>query len=134
MLNSMYARHKNNIDWMFLKRFKKRKNWIMINFFKKSFDHEMKLLKKSKTFSIILTFLQKIRSNLINIVVFRKKHSNNFCLQILLKICEKKNHFAIFKCQHMYIEFKMIDIKTNTFWYFIALYSIENYNMFRKCD
>ena len=106
----------------------------MINFFKKSFDHEMKLLKKSKTFSIISTFLQKIRSNLINIVVLRKKHSNNFCLQTLFEICKKKNHFAIFKNQHMYIEFKMIDIKTNIFKCFIALYSIENYNMFRKCD
>ena len=104
---------KNNIDWMFLNRFKKRKDWIMIDFFKKSFDHEMKLLKKSKTFSIISTFLQKIRSNLINIVVFRKKYSNNLCLQTLLKIIEKKNHFAIFRSQHMYIEFKMIDIRAN---------------------
>ena len=123
-----------NIDWIYLKRFKKRKNWNLFSFFRKSFDHEMKLLKESRTFSVISTFLQKIRSNLINVAVFRKKNTDNFCLQTLLKICEKKNHFAIFKCQHMYIEFRMIDIKTNTFWYFIALYSIENHDMFRRCD
>ena len=85
----------------------------MIDFFKKSFDYEMKSLKKSKTFSIVSRFLQKIRSNLINVVVFRKKNTNNFYLQTLLKIIEKKNHFAIFKNQHMYIKFKMIEIKTN---------------------
>ena len=51
---------KNNIDWMFLKRFKKRKKWIIINFLRKSFHHEMKLLKKSTTSLIISRFLQKI--------------------------------------------------------------------------
>ena len=123
-----------NIDWMYLERFKKRKNWSMTSFLRKFFDHEMKLLKKSRTSSIISTFLQKLRSNLINIVVLRWKHSDNFCLQTLLKICEKKNHFAVFKSQHMYIEFRMIDIRTNTFWYSIALYSIENHDIFRRCD
>ena len=125
---------KNNIDWMFLKRFKKRKEWIMIDFFRKSFDHEMKLLKKSRTFSVISRLLQKIRSDLINIAIFRRRNTDNLCLQTLLKIIEKKNHIAIFKSQHLYIKFKMIDIRTNKFWYSIALYSIENHDMFRKCD
>ena len=87
----------------------------MINFFKNSFDHELRLLKKLKTFSIISRLLQKIRFDLIIIVVFCKKNTNNFCLQRLLKIIEKENHIAIFKNQHMYIIFKMIDIKIITF-------------------
>ena len=81
----------NNSNWIFLKRFKKRKKWIMIDFFKKSFVYESKLLK---TFSINSIFLNKIRSYLINIIVFRfrfeRKQLNNFNLSTLLKICEKK--------------------------------------------
>ena len=126
------AKEKNYIDWVFLERFKKRKRWIMINFFKKSFDHEMKLFKKSKTSSIISRLLQKIRSNLINIAVLRRRNTNNFCLQTLLKIIEKKNYIAIFRSQHMYIEFRMIDIKTNAIWNSIALYSIQNHDMLRR--
>ena len=128
------TKEKNNIDWIFLERFKKRKRWIMISFFRKSFDHEIKLLKKSRTSSIISRFLQKIRSNLINIAVFRKRNTNNLCLQTLLKIIEKKNHIAIFRNQHMYIIFRMIDNRANTFWYSIALYSIKIYSMFRRYD
>ena len=125
----------NDSNWIFLKRFKKRKRWIMIDFLKKSFVYESKLLK---TFSINSIVLNKIRSYLININVFRlrlqREKLDNFNLLTLLKICEKKNHIAISRNQHMYIIFKMIDIRTNTFWYFIALYSIENHDMFRRCD
>ena len=125
----------NDSNWIFLKRFKKRKKWIMIDFLRKSFVYEFKLLKTSSINSI---FLNKIRSYLINIIVFRfrleRKQLNNFNLSTLLKICEKKNHIAIFRSQHMYIVFKMIDIKANTFWNFIALYSNENHDMFRRCD
>ena len=124
----------NDSNWIFLKRFKKRKKWIMIDFFRKSFVYESKLLK---TFSIKSILLNRIRSYLINIIVFRfrfeRKQLNNFNLLTLLKICEKKNHIAISRNQHMYIVFRMIDIKTNTFWNSIALYSNENHNMFRKC-
>ena len=88
----------------------------MIDFFRKSFVYESKLLK---TFSINSILLNRIRSYLINIIVFdfrfERKQLNNFNLLTLLKICEKKNHIAISKNQHMYIIFRMIDIKTNTF-------------------
>ena len=124
----------NDSDWVFLKRFKKRKKWIMIDFLKKSFVYESKLLKTS---SINSALLNRIRSYLINIIVFRfrleREQLDNFNLSTLLKICEKKNHIAVSRNQHMYIVFKMIDIRANTFWNSIALYSNENHDMLRRC-
>ena len=124
----------NDSNWIFLKRFKKRKRWIMIDFFRKSFVYESKLLKTSSVNSI---FLNRIRSYLINIIVFRlrfeREQLDNFNLSTLLKICEKRNHIAVSRNQHMYIVFRMIDIRANTFWNSIALYSKKNHDMFRRC-
>ena len=99
-----------------------------------SFVYESKLLKTS---SVNSTLLNRIRSYLINIIVFRlrleREQLNNLNLSTLLKICEKKNHIAVSRSQHMYIIFRMIDIRANTFWNSIALYSNENHDMFRRC-
>ena len=109
------ADEEDNIDWVFLGRFKKRKDWTMAGFLRKSFDHEVKLLKKSGTSPAISALLQEIRPDLTNIAVLRRRHSDNPCLQALLEACEKENHFAASKCQHMYIESRMADIRANTF-------------------
>ena len=88
----------------------------MIDFLRKSFVYESNLLK---TFSINSTVLNRIRSYLINIIVLRlrlqREELDNLNLLTLLKICEKRNHIAVSKSQHMYIVFRMTDIRTNTF-------------------
>ena len=88
----------------------------MIDFLRKSFVYESNLLK---TFSINSTVLNRIRSYLINIIVLRLRLQrgklDNFNLLTLLKICEKGNHIAVSRNQHMYIVFRMIDIRANTF-------------------
>ena len=81
--------------------------------------YKTKLLKISKTFSINLNLLNNINFYFINIIIFRfrfdRKELNNFNLHALLKVCEQKNYVIVFKCQYIYIIFKIIDIKTNTF-------------------
>ena len=113
ILESEAEEENNTTNWVFLERFKKRKDWTMAGFLRKSFDHEMKLLKKSGTSPVISRLLQELRPDLTNIAVLLRRHSNNPCLQTLLEVIEKKNHFATSKCQHMYIESRMADIRTN---------------------
>ena len=55
---------------------------------------------------------RELQNDIIDIISFFREQFNYFNLRTLLKIYEKKNHFAIFKSHRMYIEFKINDIKT----------------------
>ena len=109
------AQEEDNIDWVFLGRFKKRKGWTMTSFLRNSFDHEVKLLKKSGTSPVISRLLQEIRPDLTNIAVLRRRNTDNSCLQALLEAIEKGDHIAASRNQHMYIVSRMADIRANTF-------------------
>ena len=102
-----------NVDWMFLKRFKKNKEWKLDDFVQEFFEHEMRRLFKRENFSDFKSRMyRELQNDMIDIISFFRKQSNYFSLKTLLKIYEKKNHFAIFKSHRMYIEFKMNDIRT----------------------
>ncbi|KAG7009890.1 hypothetical protein G7Y79_00001g001620 [Physcia stellaris] len=114
ILESEAEEEDNTANWVFLGRFKKRNGWTMASFLRKSFDHEVKLLKKSGTSPAISALLQEIRPDLTNIAVLRRRNTDNPCLQTLLEAIEKENHIAVSKSQHMYIESRMADIRANT--------------------
>ena len=100
-----------NIDWMFLKRFKKNKKWKFDDFVQKKFEHEMKRLFKFFFWFQITNVLRIAkRYNWYNFVF--SKTIKLFQLENVVENLRKKNHFAIFKNHRIYIKFKMNDIRT----------------------
>ena len=101
-----------NVDWMFLKRFKKNKEWKFDDFVQKFFEHEMRrLFKRENFFDLKSRMYRELQDNMIDMISLFRKQSNYFNLKTLLKIYERKDYFAIFKSHRMYIKFKINDIK-----------------------
>ena len=101
-----------NVDWMFLERFKKDKEWRLDDFVQKSFDHEMKRLFKRESFSDLKSRMyRELQDDMTDMVSLLREQSNYPSLRALLETYERKDHFAVSRSHRMYIESRMDDIR-----------------------
>ena len=101
-----------NVDWMFLERFKKNKEWRLDDFVQEFFEHEMRRLFKRKNFSDLKSRMyRELQNDMIDMISLFREQSNYLSLRALLKIYEREDHFAVSKSHRMYIKFKMNDIR-----------------------